>query len=356
MATNTGTITIENTRPEIVTIAGTRPEIIKLAEFIKLMKGKKHSLWYTGQHFSENMKDVFFDELGISADVDIKSGTSDVETLRKRILETLRIVKPEWIIVYGDTYSSMAATLAARELGCKLIHLEAGIRDLDSTVPEEGVRIYIDSVSDYHLAPTDLARTFLSYEGLTNSVSVPGNLIVDVCTKLAAMTRPIKSIDLPSEFLLLTMHRPENVDNPEKLSMLVKHLGSLKQKVVFPIHPRTRKNLVKHNIVLPSNVTALEPVGYMDFLHLLKSCNLVMTDSGGVTEEAIILQKPCITLRHTTARWETILLKANVLFPLDRKDALSDTINDMLQAKITKHPYGENVAEKTVRMIDRIIT
>jgi UDP-N-acetylglucosamine 2-epimerase len=341
-------------RPEIVTIAGTRPEIIKLAEFAKLIKGRNHSLCYTGQHFSENMKDIFFDELGISADFDLKSGTSDVGVLQKNVLQYLKVAKPEWVIVYGDTYSTMAGTLAAKELGCKLIHLEAGIRDLDSMVPEEGVRIYIDSVSDYHLAPTELAKTFLSYEGVEKNVYVTGNLIVDVCKNLANLADNRKPMDLPDKYLLLTMHRPENVDDPEKLALLVKHIGSLDYKVIFPIHPRTRKNLAKYGISLPSNVIPLDPVGYMEFLSLLKNCELVMTDSGGVTEEAIILKKPCITLRHTTARWETILLKANILFPLDRKDPLSDTINMMLQAKITKNPYGENVAEKTIRMIDKI--
>jgi UDP-N-acetylglucosamine 2-epimerase (non-hydrolysing) len=340
--------------PEIVTIAGTRPEIIKLAEFAKLIKGRNHALWYTGQHFSENMKDIFFDELGISADLDLKSGTSDVNVLKGNIVQYLRTAKPKWVIVYGDTYSTMAGTLAARELGCKLIHLEAGIRDLDSMVPEEGVRIYIDSVADYHLAPTELAKTFLSYEGVEKNVHVTGNLIVDVCKKLANLADNKKRTDLPEKYLLLTMHRPENVDDPEKLALLVKHISSLEYKVVFPIHPRTRKNLAKYGIALPSNVIALDPVGYMEFLGLLKNCELVMTDSGGVTEEAVILKKPCITLRHTTARWETILLKANILFPLDRKDPLSDTIGMMLQTKITKNPYGENVAEKTIRMIDEI--
>ena len=354
MATELEIMKMEGALPQIVTIAGTRPEIIKLAEFTRLINRRSHALWYTGQHYSENMKDIFFEELGITPNLDLKTGTSDVGVLKTNILRFLRPVNPEWVIVYGDTYSSMAGTLAAKELGCKLIHLEAGIRDLDSMVPEEGIRIYIDSVSDYHLAPTELAKTFLSYEGVERTVHITGNLIVDVCKKLAELADKKKRMDVPDKYLLLTMHRPENVDDPEKLALLVKHIGSLKYKVIFPIHPRTRKNLVKFGMNLPPNVIALDPVGYMDFLSLLKNCELVMTDSGGVTEEAIILKKPCITLRHTTARWETILLKANILFPLDRKDPLSDTIEMMLQTKITKNPYGENVAENTIKMIDKI--
>jgi UDP-N-acetylglucosamine 2-epimerase (non-hydrolysing) len=345
-----------NARPEIVTIAGTRPEIIKLAEFARLIKGRSHAMWYTGQHFSENMRDIFFQELGMSADLDLRCNTSDINVLKNNILRFLRAANPKWVIIYGDTYSSMAGALAAKEVGSKLIHLEAGIRDLDSTVPEEGVRIYIDSVSDYLFAPTELARSFLSYEGVAGKVDVTGNLISDVCKKLAAVPYSLKTNDLPDDYLLLTMHRPENVDDPEKLSLLAKHIGSLKYPVVFPIHPRTRKNLIAYNILLPSNVIAVDPVSYMEFLNLLKNCKLVMTDSGGVTEEAIILKKPCITLRHTTARWETILLKANILFPLDRKDPLSKIIDTMLNTKITKNPYGENVAERTIRIIDKIVS
>jgi UDP-GlcNAc3NAcA epimerase len=151
------------------------------------------------------------------------------------------------------------------------------------------------------------------------------------------------------------MHRQENVDDPEKLKLLAKKLASLKHRVVFPVHPRTRINLQKYNISLPENVTAIDAVGYVEFISLLQNCDLVMTDSGGVTEEAVILKKPCVTLRHSTARWETILLKANILYPLDRKDPLADVIDGMLKVKISVNPYGENVAETTSAMVTRII-
>lgn len=343
-------------KAEFVTIAGTRPEIIKLSEFLKLFKDKNHAFVYTGQHFSENMKDIFFEELEVRPDYDLKCKTSDVNTLKDSLLDSLKMLQPNYVIIYGDTYSSMAGALAAKEVGCKIIHLEAGIRDLDSTVPEENVRIYIDSVSDFLFAPTDLAKTFLSYEGVRNNVFVTGNLIVDVCMKLSALAdNNGRKENLPSEYLLLTMHRPENVDDPERLMMLVSHLKDLKYQVVFPVHPRTQKNLEINNIKLPSNVLIMDPAGYLDFLFLLKNCKLVMTDSGGVTEEAAILNKPCVTLRHTTARWETILLKINILFALDRKDSLSDTIDLMLQAKFSSNPYGENVANKTADMIDQLL-
>ena len=346
-----------NKKDEIVTLAGTRPEIIKLTNFIKEMNKQKdanHSLLYTGQHYSTNMKDVFFDELGIQPDYDLGCNTSSVKELTKRILIFFKEKKPRYVIVYGDTYSTMAGSLAAKQLKIPLIHLEAGIRDLDITIPEEGVRIYVDAVSDFKLAPTELAKTFLFYEGVGNNVSVTGNLISDVCKEMVKICGKYRIPNLPKEYLLLTMHRPENVDSKEGLELLKKHLSTLKYKVVFPIHPRTVKNLSEFGINLPDNVIPINATGYLEFLCLLKNCNLVLTDSGGVTEEAIILKKPCITLRHSTARWETILLKANILFPLDRKDPLIDVINKMIETKIKINPYGENVTKKTVDKIRRI--
>lgn len=340
-----------------VTVAGTRPEIIKLAEFVKRMNHAPgdHALIYTGQHFSSNMKDVFFDDLGIKPDYDLNCSTSDVPQIKQKLLELFRVSKPHYVILYGDTFSTMAGTLAAQELGIKIIHLEAGIRDLDITIPEEKVRMYVDSVADHLLAPTELAKTFLAYEGITRNVTVTGNLIVDICKRMAKLASDHKVEGIPDKYLLLTVHRQENVDDPANLELLRKQLSGLKQKVVFPIHPRTRIGLEKYHIQLPENVVAIDAVGYFEFMNLLNNCDLVMTDSGGVTEEAIILKKPCITLRHSTARWETILLKANILFPLDRKDSLSDTIDSMMNVKIAVNPYGENVAERTWEVVNRII-
>lgn len=347
----------QNGHPRIITVAGTRPEIIKLCEFVKKMNKKYdgHSLIYTGQHYSDNMRDIFFDELGIVPQYDLKANTSDVSELRRKVSQVFHKIKPEFVIVYGDTYSTMAGALAAKSMRVPIIHLEAGIRDLDTMIPEERVRMYVDSISDHLLAPTELAKTFLAYEGITRNVTVSGNLIVDVCKRMARIADDHEVKGVPSSFLLLTMHRQENVDDAASLEMLRKHLSTLRQKVVFPIHPRTKKNLVKYGIRLPSNVITIDAVGYLEFLYLLKNCELVMTDSGGVTEESAILKKPCITLRHSTARWETVLLKSNILFPLDRKDSLSEVVKQMLKIKIRRHPFGDDVAAKTFNIIKEIV-
>jgi UDP-N-acetylglucosamine 2-epimerase len=376
---------------DFVTVAGTRPEIIKLAKLVPLLNKKfSHALLYTGQHFSENMKDIFFDELDIVPDYDLKSRTSDIGILRDNILKTLNDLKPRYVIVYGDTNSSMAAALAAEQIKSILIHIEAGVRDFDLAVPEESIRIYIDSKADYLFSPSDFCSTVLTYEETRGQVHTTGNLVVDVCRELykiamkkynhadyngdhdvsrkiqgrdkynaPAITRSPRDTDPtlePSDFLLLTIHRPENSDDPTKLLMLKKHLEELNYNVVFPMHPRTKQNLANFNIQLPPNVKIIDAVGYLEFLRLVGKSKLVMTDSGGLQEEAVVLQKPCITLRHTSARWETIILNANILFPLDRKESLNDIVEKMIQVKINRNPYGENVARKVLDLIEKSIT
>src|SRR5215212_453833 len=347
---------IEENVVDIVTIAGTRPEIIKLADLVQLLDDRgKHALIYTGQHFSDNMKSIFFDELKIKPDYDLRCDTSDVATLKENMLRFLREIRPQHILVYGDTNSSLAGSLAAKEVGSTLVHVEAGLRCFDLSVPEERARIQIDSASDYLFPPTELAKTFLAYEEIEKSVTVTGSLVVDVCRRLAKVADEYSShYDLPDKYLLLTMHRQENVDEPDRLEMLIKHLSGIDQKIVFPIHPRTKSNLARYGLTLPPNVIATEPAGYLEFLYLLKNCRLVMTDSGGVQEEAIVLRRPCVTLRHVSERWETLLLKANVLFPLYRRDSLSSVVEMMLEAKIERNPYGENVASKMLQLINGI--
>lgn len=350
--------------PRVVTIAGTRPEIIKLSELVKLLSADhqyNHALVYTGQHYSANMKDVFFNSLGIIPDIELGCNTSDISAIKEGMVRFLKKTNPEYLLVYGDTSSSVASALAANQTGVKLVHIEAGLRCFDLTVAEERARMHIDSISDYLLPPTQLSRTFLEYEGVDDgSVFITGNLIVDVCRRLSAVADRRRIPDalasvIPDQFVLLTLHRQETVDDPEKLGMVIKHIGEIREKVVFPVHPRTQANIARYGITLPPNVIAIQPLDYMDFLSLLNRCMLVLTDSGGIQEEAIILKKPCITLRNTTERWETILLKANELFPPLRKESLAGVAERMLDVKITRNPYGERTTEATINTLREII-
>src|SRR6266540_1245994 len=245
----------------VVTVAGTRPELIKLSEFIRLFDRTEHGLLYTGQHFSPKMKDVFLDQLGISPDFDLRCGTSDIALLKENIIGTLKKIRPSYIIVYGDTNSSLAASLAAKEIGSRLIHIEAGIRDFDLAVPEEITRIKIDAISDQLLAPSDFCKMCLSYEQVRGQINVTGNLVVDVCRKLSKVAVKPTGLNLPDKFVLLTMHRPENVDDPAKLKLLKNHLSDVEHDVIFPVHPRTQASMKRHDISLPSNVLCIDPVG-----------------------------------------------------------------------------------------------
>jgi UDP-N-acetylglucosamine 2-epimerase len=347
----------------IVTIAGNRPEVIKLSELVKLLNyynNGKHVFLYTGQHYSHNMKEIFLDELGIQPDYDLKTNTSDVNTLKIEIAKFLSIARPQYVIVYGDTNSTLAAALAAKNMeNCKLIHVEAGLRSFDMRMQEERNRIEVDRLSDYLFAPTELAQTFLKYENIKENVYVTGNLIVDVCRKYSLCSRANEDQErLPDKFLLLTLHRAENVDHPDTLRALTNHLSELRYNIIYPIHPRTRNNLIKYNIRLPDNVIVIEPVAYLEFLGLLKRCMLVLTDSGGVQEEALILGKQCITLRNSTERWETLLLRANRLFPLyenDENSSLSDFVEEALDTRIIAHnPYGENVTTNMLKLVSHL--
>jgi UDP-N-acetylglucosamine 2-epimerase len=214
-------------------------------------------------------------------------------------------LQPSYVIVYGDTNSTLAGALASKDVNCKLVHIEAGLRCFDLSKHEERNRIQVDSMSDYFLAPTELSKLFLKYENISSDkVFVTGNLIVDVCKKFSkASSSRLRSDprnDLPSQYILLTLHRPALVDDPNMLKMLSVFLSRINYKIVFPIHPRTKNRLIKYNINLPQNVTTIDAVGYSDFISLLKNCIMVMTDSGGVQEEAVILKKSCITLNNTT--------------------------------------------------------
>jgi UDP-N-acetylglucosamine 2-epimerase len=341
---------------DLVTIAGNRPEIIKLSEFIKSYEVNfKNFFLYSGQHYSPNMKDVFFQDLNIKFDHDLRCDTSDVTYLRESIRIFLKKVHPRCVIVYGDTATTVAGALAAKDLSLKLIHLEAGLRCFNTAFVEERNRIRVDSLSDYLLPPTKLHELFLTYEGVSGKIYTTGNLIVDVCKKFSELSDYPRN-DLPSEYILLTLHKPDSVEAPRTLEQISKLLAKIKYKVIFPVHPRTKNSLSRNQIKLPSNVIVIDAIGYKDFIALLKNCLIVMTDSGGVQEESIILKKPCITLFSTSDRQETILLKANKLFfPLDGDQSITDLIEEMRHTKITVNPYGENVTQKVVETVNDII-
>jgi UDP-N-acetylglucosamine 2-epimerase len=341
---------------DIVTLAGTRPEVIKLSLFVKQFSDFNHVYAFTGQHFSSNMKDIFFDEFETTPDIDLGINSSDVTAIKSKISKLLQDIKPSFLIVYGDTNSSLAGALAAKETGTKLIHIEAGLRSFDMRMPEERNRIKIDHLSDYLFCPTSISKDYLAYENITKNVYVMGNLIVDVCKKISQL-KNIEKFNLPMDYILLTLHRTENVDDVEILLSLQKKIQEIGHyHLVFPVHPRTRKLLESHKIKIPTNVKMIDPLGYTEFISLVNNSRLVLTDSGGLQEEAIILKKPCITLRHTTERPETILMGSNRLYPLlKNQENFANLVDEMFQVTPQIHPYGSEVAIKISDKIKAIL-
>ncbi len=352
----------EDDNLHLVTVVGNRPEIIKMSMLVNSLNGRyRNECVFTGQHYSTNMKDIFSNELDIKFDYDLKSDTSNVSVLRENTRLLFQKIRPTHVIVYGDTNSTVAGALAAKDCGCRLFHIEAGLRCFDLSKPEERNRILVDEISDYYLAPTDLSKLYLRYENIEDErIFVTGNLITDVCRKFSsAITDSQRRSDLPTDYILLTLHRPALVDHRDMLKRLSVFLSKVNYNIVFPIHPRTRNSLERYNIALPANVKVIDAVGYSEFLSLLKGALIVLTDSGGVQEESIILKKPCITLNNTTERQETILLKANRLYhPLDgpeQESSINDVIAEMLNVKIGINPYGEDVTNKAYNAISNAI-
>ena len=352
---------------KIATVLGTRPEIIKMAPLIpRLDKLFKHFLIISNQHFSQNMMNIFLDQMKIRhPDYALGVNSSDVKKLIPAIKTCLSKIKPDVTMIYGDTNTTRAAALANYKKSA-LVHIEAGLRSFDKTMPEERNRIEADRISDYRLAPTNLSKYFLTdLEGYNpETIRVVGNLIVDtyhLYKKEIKRSGIVEKMGLKN-FALLTLHRQENVDRQEMILKVLRHLGRCKKQLVFPVHPRTAKKLkrLSHKVPagskLPKNILFIEPLGYFDFMKLLSHSSIVITDSGGVQEEAITLKKPCVTLRKNTERWETLILRANVLCDIDANANMNEAIDKMekrtSRIKRLNNPYGNgDTADKIVRFL-----
>jgi len=359
-------------------IVGTRPETIKMAPIIRAVeKDPELELIFvhSGQHYDYELSQQFLKELELPPpriDLHVGSGTHAEQT-SKMLLEYERIFKehkPDLILVEGDTNTVVAAGLAAIKLRIPLGHVEAGLRSYDRTMPEEINRQVVRVCAELHFAPTERAAINLLHEGIPPyKIFVTGNPIVDACLqhlKIAdRKSKILKHLKLNSDchLVTVTIHRPENVDDSKNLKQIVRILLSLKDcKVVFPVHPRTRKKLEDFQLMerlrTAENIVLSEPLGYFDFLKLLSKSALILTDSGGIQEEALILKVPCLTLRYNTERPETVEMGANRLVGLDQKLVLSyaDKIlhNLGFDNRIwdIRNPYGDgNAGERIVQII-----
>ncbi len=314
---------------KIVTIVGARPQFIKAAPVSRELR-KQHTevLVHTGQHYDENMSAVFFRELEIpepDCNLGIGSGSHGQQTgaMLGGIEAVLIAEQPDWVLVYGDTNSTLAGALAAAKLHIKVAHVEAGLRSFNRRMPEEVNRVLTDHVSDMLFCPTQTAVKNLAREGLTQGVHLVGDVMHEALLWAAerARTQSVildRLVLMKKGFLLATVHRAENTDDPVRLRAIVEALVSLDDPIVFPIHPRTRKALDRLEFpTLPSRVKVIEPVGYLDMVHLEQSARTIMTDSGGIQKEAYWLGVPCVTLRDETEWVETVESGWNVLVGAD---------------------------------------
>jgi UDP-N-acetylglucosamine 2-epimerase len=341
----------ESNAVRVATVCGTRPELIKLAPLVPgLAERFDHVYLFTGQHFSPNMVQVFVDELKAPPpDRFLDVGSSDTDMLMAATEAELRRIRPEVVVVYGDTNSTLAAARAARNVGALLVHIEGGIRSFDRSMPEERARVEVDRLSQLRLAPTGLATWFLhAFEGYDPATSpAVGNLVVDAWLRhrplidARELPEALRALPAGSPYAVLTLHRQATVDEPAVLSRILGELATLPFPVWFPVHPRTSGNVAKFGIRWPGNLLTCEPLGYLDFCRAMSGARILLTDSGGVQEEAITLDIPCVTLRPGTERMETVFLGANRLFDPARHVGLRDVVDRAL-AEHGQRPYRRN--------------
>jgi UDP-GlcNAc3NAcA epimerase len=316
-----------------VTIVGARPQFIKAAVLSRLIR-REHPqtlseyLVHTGQHYDANMSDLFFEQLMIprpAVNLGVGSGSHGEQTGRMlaAIERVLFEQKPDAVLVYGDTNSTLAGALAAGKLNIPVAHVEAGLRSYERTMPEEQNRIVADHLSSWLFCPTETARENLRREGITEGAWTVGDIMYDASLFYRRLAREGAAglylpAGLPKEFYLLTLHRAENTDSPVRLAAIVEVLNSLVEFLgVFPVHPRTRLALQRNGLKLGPHIHLIEPVGFFEMLTLEESCRFIVTDSGGVQKEACFFRKPCITLRDQTEWVETVNSGWNVLVGAD---------------------------------------
>ncbi|MFQ5698642.1 MAG: non-hydrolyzing UDP-N-acetylglucosamine 2-epimerase [Myxococcota bacterium] len=312
---------------KVATIVGARPQFIKAAPVSRALAEGHHEevLIHTGQHYDTDMSDVFFAELPIptpSVNLEVGSSTPGRQTgeILIRVEEVLAaaVPRPDWVLVYGDTNSTLGGALAARKCGISLAHIEAGLRSFNPAMPEEHNRVLVDHCSQRLFCPTRTAVENLAAEGIATGVHQVGDTMLDAVLQFSDLARERSTIlrRLGLErggYLLATIHRNYNTDDPGALARLVGALESLGEAVVFPVHPRTRKELEKLPAFSPRNLRPIEPVAYLDMLELEAHARGILTDSGGMQKEAFFLGVPCVTLRPETEWVETVASGWNTL-------------------------------------------
>ena len=330
---------------KVIHVIGARPNFMKAAPAIAAIAtkpGLSQKIIHTGQHYDKNMSDVFFTQLRIphpDFNLGIGSGTHAVQTAQTMIKleEVLLAEKPNFVLVYGDINSTVAAALVCAKVGIKIGHVEAGLRSRDRSMPEEVNRLVTDQLADLLFTPSRDGNANLLKEGiLPEKIYFVGNLMIDT------LIRQLKYATMPAiagvegKYILVTLHRPSNVDDPDMLGKIIEALGEISKEVpvIFPIHPRTRLRLAGSSFQVSGlkNLHLVDPLGYLQFLALQKNAVAVVTDSGGIQEETTYLGVPCLTVRENTERPVTVEIGTNILVGRDMR-LLKSEINQILNGK-----------------------
>lgn len=347
---------------KIISIVGARPQFIKLAPLSKeLRKYHNEIILHTGQHFDKEMSKLFFDDLSIPQpkyNLAVSGGAHGEQTGKMLIAieNVLNSENPDLLIVFGDTNSTLAGSLAAAKLGLKTIHVEAGLRSFNKTMPEEINRVVSDHTADYLFAPTITAIENLENEGLYSKSYLTGDIMVDSLEQAINLINQKNSkYKKFNNYYLLTLHRPYNVDEPVNLKRILTNLGGLNKEVLFPVHPRTIKIIDEYSIKVSENIKLLKPLGYLDFVNMQVNAHKIITDSGGIQKEAYILKKPCITLRTETEWVETVESGWNLLINFEWEEKLKTKIEEFEPPIIHPFIFGEKVANKMVNIINETI-
>lgn len=358
---------------KIITIVGARPQFVKAAALSR--EFEKHAsieeiIVHTGQHFDDNMSEVFFREMEIpKPKYNLNINSVGHGAMTGRMLEAIEKIlldeKPDLLLVYGDTNSTIAGALAAKKLHIQVAHVEAGLRSFNMDMPEEVNRILTDRISDYLFCPTQTAVDNLlkeGYENIDTTIIKSGDVMQDAAeyySLTSAEKATVANKITYNKFILCTLHRAENTDNKENLTGIINALNTINKTipVVLPLHPRTKGKIADLGLKMEFNTIA--PVGYFDMIELLKKCTLVMTDSGGLQKEAFFFKKNCVTMREQTEWVELVENKVNVLVGSDTQKIIQG-VEQMLQnqADFTIDLYGsgkacENIVLQLIKNIDK---
>ena len=350
---------------KIMTIVGARPQFIKAAVVSRAFEEHRPDVQeiivHTGQHYDANMSDVFFDELDIPRpDYNLGIGGGNHGQNTGRMMEKLESlmmdIQPDWVLVYGDTDSTLAGALAAAKLHVPVAHVEAGLRSFNRKMPEEINRVMTDHIADILFAPTETGRTNLLDEGIAeDKIKLVGDVMYDATLFYKQKAR---KPDLPAElgiqggdFVLCTIHRAENTDDPQRLKSIFQGLRDSGETIVLPMHPRTKAKLADYGIFVPENICVIDPVGYLEMVWLEANCQLVATDSGGVQKEAYFFEKPCVTMRDETEWVELVEAGWNRLVGADAASIVS-AIEARMSGDDSEALYGNgHTGEKIVKCL-----